>query len=202
MIKRLCIIIAMSISIMNTVYATKWSDEPDSTYNLDCTDVNIGNDKALMSIVNSESFSEILVSKPKPNIQKMVGQISNPFGISNCLMAVVVKNIPANNKNATVAAIKKSQFDQKQLFIYDENDLTNLANKSAAASICIRYYLNDDKTYKQFEIDYKGLLLTPELRHAWNRAQMKISGNAIAPDFGTSDSLADYGKLCGYFIYH
>ena len=151
------------------------------------------------SVFNNPSYLK-LINQSSPKIYEsqaeLIGISTNPFRIRDDILEYILTNIPKDNYQGRVAAIKRVMLDQSEIGISDSKMLNAIENKASAAIYCLNLPLSESK---KFIKGYDGLLRNTFQRlEEQNRIEHLLSGYVISPDFGIESE--DFSVQCAYFL--
>lgn len=138
--------------------------------------------------------SQIKAQALPPHLEKLQGNINNPFGIRDDILDFIVKNVPSNNEKLMRASIEFAQIEQD---IYYGNpskqDAINLAGSELLLATCISQYTNN---YGSNDLTSRigGMMRDTKERdqHMWDIDRKYFSWQVI----GTGLSVADENIVC------
>ena len=158
--------------------------------------------KKAPQLFNNAGYSRLIESSVQLNKRVsesqagLIGIITNPFGIRDDTLNYILVNIPENNVNSRIAAIKMAYYDQQMIGVTDDNKLNQLANKVSAGIDCLNLPMLKQSKFVE---EYGNLVRNSSARITeYNRIEHLLNGHVISADFGINTY--DLKLQCVHFL--
>lgn len=168
----------------NPIDITKWQKKAPNLFN------NVGHNSVTESCL-------IIRSDLSGSMVELQAGITNPFGIRDDILDFILDNIPKDNNQARLFAIKMAYYDRLALFA-SESQVNKLVNKGYASLICLNQYLSiqdADKFIKSYEAKCDSDKSTKLL---WENVENQLNHHVITADFGIDNN--NINKRCEFLL--